>query len=216
MATTQESAGSATPSSARRTHGSSVARAPTSTTSRSRGCSTWRSSAACSRMPDSTGSTPRERAGARRCRRDRDGRAARAAQPRLDADALGRHAGCARDGQGPLPGSGGRVRHRGERVHRKGRARADRRRLRAASGGHEPAGGEGRRRADDPRREGRAGGQPRLPLGGGRQGRDRPRFAAADKVITLDTFYPRCHPAPLECCGCVADVNPRPGPRRST
>ena len=24
-------------------------------------------------------------------------------------------------------------------------------------------------------------------------------FAAADKVITLDTFYPRCHPAPLEC-----------------
>ena len=36
-------------------------------------------------------------------------------------------------------------------------------------------------------------------------------FAAADKVITLDTFYPRCHPAPLECCGCVADVNPATG-----
>jgi aerobic carbon-monoxide dehydrogenase large subunit len=29
--------------------------------------------------------------------------------------------------------------------------------------------------------------------------------------VTLDTHYPRCHPAPLECCGCVADVNPATG-----
>ena len=36
-------------------------------------------------------------------------------------------------------------------------------------------------------------------------------FAEADKVVTLDTHYPRCHPAPLECCGCVADVNPATG-----
>ena len=36
-------------------------------------------------------------------------------------------------------------------------------------------------------------------------------FADADKVVELDTFYPRCHPAPLECCGCVADVNPATG-----
>jgi carbon-monoxide dehydrogenase large subunit len=36
-------------------------------------------------------------------------------------------------------------------------------------------------------------------------------FADADRVISLDTFYPRCHPAPLECCGCVADVNPATG-----
>src|SRR5229473_5532391 len=36
-------------------------------------------------------------------------------------------------------------------------------------------------------------------------------FAEADKVVSLDTFYPRCHPAPLECCGCVADVNPGTG-----
>jgi carbon-monoxide dehydrogenase large subunit len=36
-------------------------------------------------------------------------------------------------------------------------------------------------------------------------------FAAADKVVSLDTFYPRCHPSPLECCGCVADVNPATG-----
>ena len=36
-------------------------------------------------------------------------------------------------------------------------------------------------------------------------------FADADKVVSLDTFYPRCHPSPLECCGCVADVNPATG-----
>src|SRR5215216_253641 len=36
-------------------------------------------------------------------------------------------------------------------------------------------------------------------------------FGEADRVVTLDTHYPRCHPAPLECCGCVADVNPATG-----
>ena len=39
-------------------------------------------------------------------------------------------------------------------------------------------------------------------------------FAAADKVVSLDTFYPRCHPSPLETCGCVADVNPATGRAR--
>lgn len=33
-------------------------------------------------------------------------------------------------------------------------------------------------------------------------------FLEAHKVITLDTHYPRSHPSPLECCGCVADLNP--------
>ena len=32
-------------------------------------------------------------------------------------------------------------------------------------------------------------------------------FAAADCVVSLDTHYPRSHPAPLETCGCVADVS---------
>jgi carbon-monoxide dehydrogenase large subunit len=36
-------------------------------------------------------------------------------------------------------------------------------------------------------------------------------FAKADRVVKLDTFYPRCHPAPLETCGIVADVNPATG-----
>jgi carbon-monoxide dehydrogenase large subunit len=36
-------------------------------------------------------------------------------------------------------------------------------------------------------------------------------FAQADRVVGVDTFYPRCHPSPLECCGCVADVDPATG-----
>ncbi|HEX6596958.1 MAG TPA: molybdopterin cofactor-binding domain-containing protein, partial [Acidimicrobiales bacterium] len=36
-------------------------------------------------------------------------------------------------------------------------------------------------------------------------------FAQAYKVVSLDTHYPRSHPSPLECCGCVADVNPASG-----
>jgi carbon-monoxide dehydrogenase large subunit len=45
---------------------------------------------------------------------------------------------------------------------------------------------------------------------GDREAADR-AFAEADRVVSLDTFYPRCHPAPLECCACVADVNPATG-----
>ncbi|HEY1330841.1 MAG TPA: aerobic carbon-monoxide dehydrogenase large subunit [Actinomycetota bacterium] len=41
---------------------------------------------------------------------------------------------------------------------------------------------------------------------GDKEGTDK-AFAEADRVVTLDTFYPRCHPAPLETCGIVADVN---------
>jgi carbon-monoxide dehydrogenase large subunit len=32
-------------------------------------------------------------------------------------------------------------------------------------------------------------------------------FAAADRIIELETHYPRSHPSPLETCGCVADVD---------
>ena len=45
----------------------------------------------------------------------------------------------------------------------------------------------------------------------GDQGTTQAAFKNADKVIRLHTFYPRCHPAPLETCGCVADVNPATG-----
>jgi aerobic carbon-monoxide dehydrogenase large subunit len=36
-------------------------------------------------------------------------------------------------------------------------------------------------------------------------------FGGADVVVALDTFYPRSHPAPVETCGCVADINPATG-----
>ncbi len=36
-------------------------------------------------------------------------------------------------------------------------------------------------------------------------------FDGADLVASLDTFYPRSHPAPVETCGCLADVNPATG-----
>jgi carbon-monoxide dehydrogenase large subunit len=36
-------------------------------------------------------------------------------------------------------------------------------------------------------------------------------FGEADTVVSLDTFYPRSHPAPLETCGCLADVDPATG-----
>lgn len=36
-------------------------------------------------------------------------------------------------------------------------------------------------------------------------------FKKADLVVSLKTHYPRSHPAPLETCGAVADVNPVTG-----
>ncbi|HYM67115.1 MAG TPA: molybdopterin cofactor-binding domain-containing protein, partial [Patescibacteria group bacterium] len=41
----------------------------------------------------------------------------------------------------------------------------------------------------------------------GDQAKTQAAFAKADKVVRLHTFYPRCHPAPMETCGIVADVN---------
>src|ERR1700742_1905342 len=36
-------------------------------------------------------------------------------------------------------------------------------------------------------------------------------FAEADVVVTRDIMYPRCHPAPMETCGMIADFNPVTG-----
>ncbi|MBT8200397.1 MAG: xanthine dehydrogenase family protein molybdopterin-binding subunit, partial [Acidimicrobiia bacterium] len=36
-------------------------------------------------------------------------------------------------------------------------------------------------------------------------------FAEADKVVSIETHYPRSHPSPLETCGAVADVDPITG-----
>ena len=89
----------------------------------------WPSCAARSRTPRSTRSTPaRERAARRRRRGHR--RDPGRAQPGLDADALRRHAGRARNRQGADAGPGGRLRHRGRSLRRARCAGADRRRLR--------------------------------------------------------------------------------------
>ncbi len=45
---------------------------------------------------------------------------------------------------------------------------------------------------------------------GDKEATDR-AFSGADVVVALDTFYPRSHPAPVETCGCVADINPATG-----
>jgi aerobic carbon-monoxide dehydrogenase large subunit len=45
---------------------------------------------------------------------------------------------------------------------------------------------------------------------GDKEATDR-AFAEADTVVRLDTFYPRVHPAPLETCACIADVDPATG-----
>ena len=36
-------------------------------------------------------------------------------------------------------------------------------------------------------------------------------FAEADVVVERDMIYPRCHPAPLETCGMIADMDPETG-----
>ena len=36
-------------------------------------------------------------------------------------------------------------------------------------------------------------------------------FAEADTIVSRDIIYPRCHPAPLETCGMIADFNPKTG-----
>src|SRR3954454_18733848 len=36
-------------------------------------------------------------------------------------------------------------------------------------------------------------------------------FAEADTIVERDIIYPRCHPAPLETCGMIADFNPDTG-----
>ena len=36
-------------------------------------------------------------------------------------------------------------------------------------------------------------------------------FAEADTIVERDIIYPRCHPAPLETCGMIADFNPHTG-----
>ena len=40
---------------------------------------------------------------------------------------------------------------------------------------------------------------------------DRVFAEAVNVVVERDMIYPRCHPAPLETCGMIADMNPETG-----
>ena len=66
--------------------------------------------------------------------------------------------------------------------------------------------------AGDPRRQGGQDRQPHLRLGvrATRPPTDEV-FANADVVVAQDILYPRVHPAPLETCGSVADMDPVTG-----
>ena len=84
--------------------------------------------------------------GARRRGRGRHRRADGPARPGVDADAVGRHPGGAGHRQGAVPGPGGRGGRRDRSLHRRGRARAHRRRLRDPARHHDAAAGARRRR----------------------------------------------------------------------
>ena len=74
-----------------------------------------------------------------------------------------------------------------------------------------PAAGAGRRRAADPRRQGGADLEPRLPLGGRRQGGDRPRLRRGRSGGRAGHLLPALPPGAARDRGCVADVNPATG-----
>ena len=153
--------------------------------------------------------------GVGRARRDRRGhrRADGPAQPGLDAHAVLRHPGRAGHRQGAVPGPGGGGRHRHRPLHRQGRPGADRRRLRTARArrhARSSALEAGRAASSATDKEGQTDNHIYHWEAGDKEATDA-AFAEADVVVSLDTFYPRCHPSPLETCGCVADVNPATG-----
>ena len=111
-------------------------------------------------------------------------------QPRLDADAVVRHAGRARHRQGAVPRAGGRGGHRRRPLHRQGRVRGDRRRLRAAPRDREPDAGARAGRAAHPRRQGEPARQRHLRLGGRRQERHRPRVRAGRRRVEARLALP--------------------------
>jgi len=68
-------------------------------------------------------------------------------------------------------------------------------------------------RAPDPRRE-RGQKDNQSTTGKPRQGKDDEAFSKADRVVKLDTFYPRCTLRRWRL-RIVADVNPATGPRHA-
>ena len=141
----------------------------------------------------------------------------RRTRPGLDADPVERHPGGAGHRQGALPGPGGRLRRRRRPLRRARRAGADRGRVRAARPGdrREDAPPTRRARSSATTRRGRptttsSTGSPAT------RARTDAIFAEAEaaadqRVVVADMLYPRVHPAPLETCGAIADMDPVTG-----
>ena len=126
-----------------------------------------------------------------------------AAGPGLAADLPRvRQADGARDRQGALPVSGSRRRVRRDAGGGGRRRRSGAGRLRAAARRRRSVHVEDRQgaAAAGPREQD----EPHLPLGSRRQGRHRERCRPSPKRIKQRLWFQRCHPAPLEPCGCVA------------
>ena len=116
------------------------------------------------------------------------------------------------DRQGPVPGPGSGRGRRHRSLHRSGRARADRGRLRAAAGLITP-----QQALEDGAvliRDEKEGQTDNLVYEweAGDASLTDDAFAKADRVVTLETHYPRSHPSPLETCGDRGRRQLRDGP----
>ena len=206
------SAASATRFVATRTTASSRGRAASSTTIRCPACCTWRSCGRRCRTPASSRSTRPRRPRSTASSRSSPASCSRI-QPRVDADAVGRHAGRARHRQGALPGSGGRrgrrrpiPTSRGTRSSSSTSTTTSSRRSRRPSN----------RSATDAVliRDDKEGQTVNLVYeweSGDERG-DRSRVRQGRSRRDAGDVYPRSHPSPLETCGCLADVDTRHRP----
>ena len=77
------------------------------------------------------------------------------------------------------------------------------------TGGQRPQGIDATRR--DPRDQGGQSDNSPAPWEAGDEAATDRAFAEADTIVTRDIIYPRCHPAPLETCGIIADFDPKTG-----
>ena len=147
------------------------------------------------------------------CRRGRHRQGPGDARPRVDADHLLRHPGRPGRRQGPLSGPGGRLRASPPIITPPTTPCA------LIDVEYEPLPAVvNARKALDPDapliRDDKSGQRDNLasPLweAGDEAATDR-AFAEADTIVSRDIIYPRCHPAPLETCGIIADFNPDTG-----
>jgi carbon-monoxide dehydrogenase large subunit len=129
----------------------------------------------------------------------------------VDADDVGRHPGRARHGQGALPGPGGGLRRRGGPLLAR-----DALELIDVEYEELPVVVDARKALDPAPRSSATTRRDQtdnhiFDWEAGDSALADEVFARADVVVTRDMIYPRCHPAPLETCGAVAQMDPGHG-----